>query len=481
MPESSQAGSPHSLLQMGSSSASKPIAVAAMAEPEMVPTATASHALSNGDDFNAVAARVSAKVVAKGTQTDLPSDTAPRIGNHSVATGWHVLLSTLSDLVRGSQDRIATRHKLQAALSTINVFLVILLTLIVYVLGLAICLLYRAEEPKPEQPAVLPQRSTRQVHEWGGHADSAFPLPRPGYRGEPSGAAPEGLGGHTSSSEGEASATRGGRNIDWMSPSMRLLAPPPTSTSMGGLGAGATPPPTQRTLPATAPLSPQGQAVASPSSMYLSPGLVVPKGNECVVAVRVQNEAAHATFPVYEMSGKPVIEVELFPPVWSTTPGAGRTDDPPVVLLRAANEPKMLVAYCKLGSELGKRRSVCIFNARDEMFGQIVKVMTFSQMPRHATSPTSSPSGRHSEEQTGKPRYVFTSGRAGMQLVFNGNFQEHAFQITNENHDILADAEPCEMSFDPSGSYYKLRVSETVDVGIILCTLFAIGRMEVNG
>jgi hypothetical protein len=206
--------------------------------------------------------------------------------------------------------------------------------------------------------------------------------------------------------------------------------------------------------------------------MYLSPGLVVPKGNECVVAVRVQDEAAHAAFPVYEMSGKPVIEVELFPPVWSTTPpGAARKDDPPVVLLRAANEPKMLVAYCKTGSEYGGRRSVYIFNARDELFGHIVKVMTFSP----------SPSGRHSEEYTGKQRYVFTSGRAGMQLVFNGNFQEHAFQITNENYDILADAEPCETVFDPSGTYYKLRVSETVDVGVILSTLFAIGRMELSG
>ena len=53
-----------------------------------------------------------------------------------------------------------------------------------------------------------------------------------------------------------------------------------------------------------------------------------------------------------------------------------------------------------------------------------------------------------------------------------------------------ADAEPCTMSFDPQGSYYRrckglckatdrLRVSSNVDVGLMICCLLSIDAAEL--
>jgi hypothetical protein len=147
-----------------------------------------------------------------------------------------------------------------------------------------------------------------------------------------------------------------------------------------------------------------------------------------------------------------------------------------MVLLRAAHGPKPLIAYCKTGPESGGRRSVYIYDSHDELFAHVTKVMTLSQMRSQRQPPDASVP----PADLSRPCYVLTSGRIGLQLLFDGNFKEHAITITNEQRKMLADAEPCTMKFDPSGAYYKLRVTETVDVGLILCTLLSIDQMEMR-
>jgi hypothetical protein len=207
---------------------------------------------------------------------------------------------------------------------------------------------------------------------------------------------------------------------------------------------------------------------------------VVPNGNECVVVVRVHEMPTATTFYIVELSGSPVIEVELSPPVWADTlAGRGQEEGPPIVTLRAAAGPKSILAYCKTGSQSGGRRCVYIYDAQDEIFGHVTKVMTFGQMRSQLQAGSGSESLPAPAADMSNPCYVFTSGRASLQLLFDGSLRERTISVTDNQHRILAESEPCSPSFDASGAYYKLRVTEAVDAGLMICALQAIGQMEL--
>lgn len=192
------------------------------------------------------------------------------------------------------------------------------------------------------------------------------------------------------------------------------------------------------------------------SSRHLCPGLVVPRGNECLLAVPTlaavgMPPRSTASFNVKDLNGKAVIQCEVTQPDWS---GGSRG---PIVSLKAAGADEgaapQLLAYCTVGRESTARRSTYVYDSNDELFAHITK-------------------------DPFKPCYVLTSGRIGLQLVFDGNFDEHGVSVTNEQREQLSDTEPCQMSFDPVGKYYKLRVVSNVDVGIMLCGLLSIDHME---
>jgi hypothetical protein len=185
-----------------------------------------------------------------------------------------------------------------------------------------------------------------------------------------------------------------------------------------------------------------------------------------MVAVRVlETSAAQATFFVYDMKGTPFLQVQLAPPVWTESP----ENDEPIVVLRAATgpRPRPVIARCQTGSEYGGRRSVYIYDHNGELFGHVIKVMKFS----HASSQSQT-------SEASRLRYVLTSGRTSLQLVFDGNFDKHSITISDEANKVVASTEPCAISFESSGTYYKLRVTESHDVGIILSSLLAIAQME---
>jgi len=189
----------------------------------------------------------------------------------------------------------------------------------------------------------------------------------------------------------------------------------------------------------------------------LCPGLVVPRGNECLLAVPTlatigMPPRSSASFNVKDLNGKAVIHCEVTQPDWS---GAARA---PIVALKAAADGdrgsgSTLLAYCTVGRESTSRRSTYVYDSNSELFAHITK-------------------------DPFKPCYVLTSGRIGLQLVFDGNFDEHGVSVLNEQREQLADTEPSQMPFDPVGKYYKLRVVSNVDVGIILCGLLSIDHME---
>jgi len=198
-----------------------------------------------------------------------------------------------------------------------------------------------------------------------------------------------------------------------------------------------------------------------PMTRHLCAGLLVPSGNECVLAVPtlatsgVPRQGSIA-LNVRDLNGKPVIQVDVQAPSWS---GFGQ---PPIAVLRAASvvgsdggSYAPLLAYCKAYREGEGAKSVYIYDGRDEVFAHIAK-------------------------DPFRNCYVLTSGCVGLQLVIDGDFRHHTMSIVNEEQEELADTELIDINFGTSHKYYKLRVSSNVDVGLMLCGLLAIDAMETD-
>lgn len=208
--------------------------------------------------------------------------------------------------------------------------------------------------------------------------------------------------------------------------------------------------------------SPKGPA------RQLCPELVVPLGSECILAVRclVTAQTQQCEFEVLDINGKAVLKVEVSPQSMLSRKSHGPPLRSPTITLKALQPREttggMVLAYCcnvsksdnSWNSSSGKR-NVCIYNESDELFAHVVK-----------------DEARH--------RYVLTSGRPGLQLLFEGNFEERAVDVANEARELLAATEPAAMPFDPINKYYKLRVAADVDVGLVLCGLLAIDQIEIK-
>jgi hypothetical protein len=200
--------------------------------------------------------------------------------------------------------------------------------------------------------------------------------------------------------------------------------------------------------------------VTAATSRDLCPGLVVPHGNECLLAVPILETPRFqamdvATLNVQDMQGKTIIQAEVVMSRMSS--GSGMQHRPLVVLragteLRIGNQSLPLLAYCKGFHEGTSLNYVYIYDSRDELFAQIQK---------------------NSENS-----YVLTNNRSGSQLFFRGNFKGHSTNVTNAQQHVLAETAPAVMPFDAYGSYYKLRVTAYVDVGLILCALLSVNTMD---
>lgn len=216
--------------------------------------------------------------------------------------------------------------------------------------------------------------------------------------------------------------------------------------------------------------TPRDSSLNTPSgtSRQLCPELVVPLGSECILAVRclVTSQTQQCEFDVLDINGKAVLKVEVTPQSALPRGSHGAPQKSPTITLKALQPREitggMVLAYCcshfraddAWNGSAGKR-NVCIYSESDELFAHIVK-----------------DEARH--------RYVLTSGRPGLQLLFEGNFEERAVDVANDSRELLAATEPCAMPFDPMHKYYKLRVAADVDVGLVLCGLLAIDQIEIK-
>jgi len=210
--------------------------------------------------------------------------------------------------------------------------------------------------------------------------------------------------------------------------------------------------------PGSAHLLPPQSGLPMVASKHLCPGLVVPHGNECILAVPTMPAAGStdmATLNVQDLEGRPVIQADVVMPHSARASDTQRA----IVVLRAGSAPRVgnplgapLLAYCKAGYETGSRRTVYIYNGRDELFAQISRSNT--------------------------NWYVLSRSVDGVQLFLEGDIRYHAVTVTNEQSLVVSESSSTSMSFNPGGSYYKLRVAANVDVGLILCALFSMDFLE---
>lgn len=206
-------------------------------------------------------------------------------------------------------------------------------------------------------------------------------------------------------------------------------------------------------------------------SSHLCPGLVVPPGSECFLAVRatVTTTANQVEFDVVDLGGRAVFRVEVTRSFQTSRPWPAQMLVNPTVVLRTLPRPggpeSSVLAYCcsvakdsPRGNDVpggGSRRHVYMYGPDDELFAHLVK-------------------------EDSKQSYVLTSGRLGLRLLFEGIFSQNVVNVYSDLKALLASTEPHEMVFDRDNQYYKLRVASGVDVGLVVCGLLAINQAEVT-
>lgn len=195
-------------------------------------------------------------------------------------------------------------------------------------------------------------------------------------------------------------------------------------------------------------------------SQHLCQGLVVPGGSECVLAVRLPQPAPPGSnwlevkADVMDLTGKAVLVATLRPPSLQAL-----SKDPAVVLsptsAQTVSNQELARCYASRGSDGEIGIDIC--KATGEVYGRLAR-------------------------DPSRPRYVLTKMGSNpmppLTLLFDGLFKEHAVLASDGiQAEPAADAEPCSMSFDPQGTYYRLRVSSNVDVGLMICCLLSIDEL----
>jgi len=220
----------------------------------------------------------------------------------------------------------------------------------------------------------------------------------------------------------------------------------------------ASAPPAAPSSPKPAPVSSNDVDCNNIFTRQLCPGLVVPRNSECVLALRALPRVKGGSWApsspsrsslrvdILDLAGQPVLRAQVQRP-WPV-------DRAPVVKLSTRNgEKEEHLALARAGGNSGQRRSTYIYDCNDVLFGFLKRDVT-------------------------RPRYVLTSSRGGLNLLFEGNFDMHEVDVFSERRDMFAHTEPCVLPTDPEGNWYQVRIAENVDVGLIMSGLLAIDAME---
>lgn len=211
-------------------------------------------------------------------------------------------------------------------------------------------------------------------------------------------------------------------------------------------------------IPAAAPQQPGGSSTeGQPSARfdcYLCPDLVVPPERECTVAVPV-TAAPRGVFNVTDTDGNPMFQ--LASDTGSRTDAGSTYPDLNEFVLM--HDHASVLARCS--SEL-TGGAFSISKPSGTRFAQIA-FRGDGNFPGNTDGAT-----RHC---------LLTTGR-GKQLYFSGDPVHHLMKANDAAGNVVADTALCNMDLVSSpAQYYRLRVSATHDVGLVICSLFATRAM----
>lgn len=193
--------------------------------------------------------------------------------------------------------------------------------------------------------------------------------------------------------------------------------------------------------------------MTSSGSRHLSPGLVVPQGSECILAVPSLEASlssggtSSSRLDVQTLDGKAVIQADIVTP---NSPNAGQR---PLVALWTAHTGAPCLAYCQASPDFRSYRAVSIYDTNRELFATITKA--------------------------GSPRYLLTLAHDGLKFEFEGDHLGHAVSVKNSQGKVVAESTPTVSAVSFRGTHYQLRVVSNIDVGLMLCAVFAIDFMEM--
>eukprot|EP00927_Polykrikos_kofoidii_P039759 TRINITY_DN34074_c0_g1_i1.p1 TRINITY_DN34074_c0_g1~~TRINITY_DN34074_c0_g1_i1.p1 ORF type:complete len:497 (-),score=89.55 TRINITY_DN34074_c0_g1_i1:118-1608(-) len=205
----------------------------------------------------------------------------------------------------------------------------------------------------------------------------------------------------------------------------------------------------------------------------LCAGLVVPEDNECVLAIRAlpsgsSGPSSAGPLDIMDIQGKPVLKAQINTRASTFRPNASVSSQVPLVTLQTLapgdgpsdpNEINVL-GRCRLGEGVSGKRSMYFYSGTDELFGFISLDLSSSTK--------------------GQNRYIFRNSASGGEIAFEGNYFMRQMVVVDRFRAVLADIEPWTMVFEPAKPYCKVRITSQVDVGLVLCGLLAIERLELE-
>jgi len=259
------------------------------------------------------------------------------------------------------------------------------------------------------------------------------------------------------------------------SPTSHYIGTPgPTLQAMGAKQMGPYPP--TRSPEPSSLMPPARKAPVNPKRFcpQLCPGLVVPLGSECILAVKPVSpmpsprESAMATVEILDLCGKPVLKAMVCR-IPKNCFADSRSSVKPTVTLRMLESPhgrleSSVLATCSQETDENGRRQMRIHDANNKLFGHLGR--DSAALNRYMLRCKGGADPRDSKRKC--------------TVSFEGVFASHTVVIQNEYHEQLADSEECVMTFSPSSKFYKLRVASGVDVGLMICSLVCIDELETS-
>mmetsp|Transcript_140039 Transcript_140039/g.254823 ORF Transcript_140039/g.254823 Transcript_140039/m.254823 type:complete len:499 (+) Transcript_140039:15-1511(+) len=201
----------------------------------------------------------------------------------------------------------------------------------------------------------------------------------------------------------------------------------------------------------------EGTGALMSTRNHLCPGLVVPPGKDCVLALptfRTLNVFSRnsVVFSVRDLNGSSMIQGEIFAEQWSPN-GVGGQPVARLCMTTPSGESGPELASVKASVKTGGARSAYIYDGQGYIFA-------------------------HFARDPFRNSYVLTSLHIDQQVHFVGDFTAQHGTITSDINEPMAEVDPCHLYFDPAGEHFRIRIYSEVDACLILCGLLAIQHIE---